>query len=84
MFASLFQFASRVAVENNGVPIAARNKYLSSIEDDPLTQEFGGKLVFRTQFIDAFKRKYKDATDAEAIEYWKSLEQGWKSRRSGK
>lgn len=80
----MFQFASKVASENNGVPIDARNKYLAAIEDDPLTQEFGGKLVFRTQFIDAFKRKYDDATDAEAIEYWKSLEQGWKSRQRGK
>lgn len=80
----MFQFASKVASENNGVPIAARSKYLAAVEDDPLTQEFGGKLVFRTQFIDAFKRKYEDATDAEAIEYWKSLEQDWKSRRSGK
>lgn len=80
----MFQFAWQVASQNNGVPIDARNKYLAVIEDDPLTQEFGGKLVFRTQFIDAFKRKYEDATDAEAIEYWKSLEQGWKSRSRGK
>ena len=52
--------------------------------DDPLTQEFGGKLVFRSQVLDAFKRKYPDATDAEAREYWRSLEQNWKSRQKGK
>lgn len=80
----MFQFAVQVASQNNGVPIAARDKFLANIADDPLTQEFGGKLVFRTQFLDAFKRKYGDATDAEAVEYWKSLEQGWKSRRGGK
>ena len=66
------------------VPIAAREKFISSIADDPLTQEFGGKLVFRSQVLDAFKRKYPDATDAEAIEYWRSLEQNWKTRQKGK
>ena len=80
----MLEFAGQVAAENNGVPIAAREKFISSIADDPLTQEFGGKLVFRSQVLDAFKRKYPDATDAEAIEYWRSLEQNWKSRQKGK
>lgn len=80
----MLQFAGQVAAENNGVPIAAREKFISRSIDDPLTQEFGGKLVFRSQVLDAFKRKYPDADDAEAIEYWKSLEQGWKSRQKGK
>ena len=80
----MLQFAGQVAAENNGVPIAAREKFISSIADDPLTQEFGGKLVFRSQVLDAFKRKYPDATDAEAIEYWRSLEQNWKTRQKGK
>ena len=80
----MLEFAGQVAAENNGVPIAAREKFISSIADDPLTQEFGGKLVFRSQVLDAFKRKYPDATDAEAREYWRSLEQNWKSRQKGK
>ena len=80
----MFQFAGEIAKNNNGVPIAAREKFISSIADDPLTQEFGGKLVFRSQVLDAFKRKYPDATDAEAIEYWRSLEQNWKTRQKGK
>lgn len=80
----MHQFAGEIAKNNNGVPIAAREKFISSIADDPLTQEFGGKLVFRSQVLDAFKRKYPDATDAEAIEYWRSLEQNWKSRQKGK
>ena len=80
----MHQFAGEIAKNNNGVPIAAREKFISSIADDPLTQEFGGKLVFRSQVLDAFKRKYPDATDAEAIEYWRSLEQNWKTRQKGK
>jgi len=80
----MHQFAGAIAKNNNGVPIAAREKFISSIADDPLTQEFGGKLVFRSQVLDAFKRKYPDATDAEAIEYWRSLEQNWKTRQKGK
>lgn len=80
----MLEFAGQVAAENNGVPIAAREKFISSTMDDPLTQEFGGKLVFRSQVLDAFKRKYPDATDAEAREYWRSLEQNWKSRQKGK
>ena len=80
----MHQFAGEIAKNNNGVPIAAREKFISSIADDPLTQEFGGKLVFRSQVLDAFKRKYPDATDAEAREYWRSLEQNWKSRQKGK
>lgn len=80
----MLEFAGQVAASNNGVPIAAREKFISSIADDPLTQEFGGKLVFRSQVLDAFKRKYPDATDAEAIEYWRSLEQNWKARQKGK
>lgn len=80
----MHQFAGEIAKNNNGVPIAAREKFISSIADDPLTQEFGGKLVFRSQVLDAFKRKYPDATDAEAIAYWRSLEQNWKSRQKGK
>lgn len=81
---AMHQFAGEIAKNNNGVPIAAREKFISSIADDPLTQEFGGKLVFRSQVLDAFKRKYPDATDAEAIEYWRSLEQNWKTRQKGK
>ena len=80
----MHQFAGEIAKNNNGVPIAAREKFISSIADDPLTQEFGGKLVFRSQVLDAFKRKYPDATDAEAIEYWRSLEQNWKAHQKGK
>lgn len=80
----MHQLAGEIAKNNNGVPIAAREKFISSIADDPLTQEFGGKLVFRSQVLDAFKRKYPDATDAEAIEYWRSLEQNWKTRQKGK
>jgi len=80
----LYHFAEGSAASNNGVPVAAREKFTQSITDDPLTQDFGGRLIFRTPTIEAFMRKYPDAPQSEAAEYWKSLEQGWKSRKKGK
>jgi len=80
----LYHFAEGSAAKTNGVPVAAREKFTQSITDDPLTQDFGGRLIFRTPTIEAFMRKYPDAPQSEAVEYWKSLEQGWKSRKKGK
>jgi len=74
-------FAAEAAAANNGVPISPRIKFTQSVMDDPLTQDFGGKTIFRTPTIEAYMHKYPDADKAEAIEYWKSLEQGWKSRQ---
>ena len=74
-------FASEAAASNNGVPVSPRVKFTQSIANDPLTQDFGGKLIFRTPTIEAFMRKYPDANRAEAVEYWRSLEQNWNSRQ---
>lgn len=76
------EFATTNANENNGVPIAPRVKFTQSVIDDPLTQEFGGHTIFRTPTIEAFMRKYPDADVAEAVDYWKGLEQSWKSRKT--
>lgn len=75
------EFAAALAEANNGVPIAPRVKFVQSVADDPLTQDFGGKTIFRTPTIEAYLRKYPDADKSEAVEYWRSLEQGWNKRR---
>ena len=74
-------FAADIAGSNNGVPISPRVKFTQAIANDPLTQDFGGKLIFRTPTIEAFMRKYPDADRTEAIEYWRGLEQNWNSRQ---
>ena len=75
------KFADEVKAQNNGAPIEARTKFLKAIADDPLTQIFHGKLIFRTPTIEAFMRKYPDATQQEAVDYWRSLERSYKDGR---
>jgi len=81
---SMGESAAANAAENNGVPIAPRQTFINSVKDDPLTQDFGGKLIFRSPTIAAFLRKYPDADEAEAVDYWRSLEKNWKSRQGAK
>ena len=77
-------FAAQNAEANNGVPIAPRQKYINATVNDPLTQEFGGKLIFRTPTIEAFMRKYPDADKQEAVDYWRSLENNWAKRQGAR
>ena len=74
------KFFGDVAGANNGVPVRGQEAWDKEMRQDPLTQYLGGKLVFRSQFIDAFKRRYKDATEAEAVQEWRQMEQDYIAR----
>lgn len=71
----MFEYAGGIAEKNNGVPIMARQKFISETQNDPLTQKIGTKLVFRTQFINDFLALNKGATQADAVQVWRGLEQ---------
>lgn len=50
------------------------------IKSDPLTQYYGGQLIFRSDFLQGIKRLNPGMTDAEALEDWKALEGEYQAR----
>lgn len=63
-----------------GGPGTAQSGWAKEYSSDPLTQYLGGKLIFRSDFVDKFKQKYPDASDADAVNEWRSMEQDYMAR----
>lgn len=73
-------FFDEVANANNGVPVAARQQWDKQMAGDPITQYLGGKLIFRSEFLDAYARKYPELGPQAAIQKWREMEQDYNSR----
>lgn len=74
------EFYDSLAAKNNGVPKNALTAWQNETTRDPLTQYLGGKLIFRTDFLNAFQRKYPGATKADAVAEWRAMEQDFVAR----
>lgn len=73
-------FFEGIAAQNNGTPIAARQQWDKEMESDPITQYLGGQLIFRSDFIKAYERKYPDLGKEAAVAKWRELEQDYRGR----
>lgn len=65
---------------NSGVPVQARAKFDREYAEDPLTQLYGGKLIFRSDYIRGFMKANPDASESDAVESWRDKERAFKSR----
>jgi hypothetical protein len=78
------EYSAGVKSSNNGLPIGVKDKWTSEFKDDPLTQEYGGRLIFRSQYIDSYMKQNPTATKADAVNDWRSLEAEYKDRQRSK
>lgn len=73
-------YDSRVDGKNPGTIGSARSAWNSEYAGDPITQYLGGKLIFRTDFINGYMRKYPDADRGAAVAEWRELEKDYQLR----
>lgn len=73
-------FFDSVASANNGTPTAARQKWDREMASDPITQYLGGQLIFRSDFINAYVRKYPQLGTEGAVAKWREMEQEYQGR----
>jgi hypothetical protein len=78
------EYSAGVKSSNNGLPIGVKDKWTSEFKDDPLTQEYGGRLIFRSQYIDSYMKQNPTATKTDAVNDWRSLEAEYKDRQRSK
>lgn len=74
------QFYQSASTEDPRSIPTLQSNWQKTYRDDPLTQYLGGKLIFRSDFLQAFKSKYPDATDEEAVSEWREMERDYQKR----
>jgi len=74
------QFYQSMTQQDTANLSKVRSMWTNQIKQDPLTQFYGGKLIFRSDFINGIKRVNPGMTDEEAIAEWRALESEYQAR----
>lgn len=67
-------------VDGNSNVGKARSNWNTEYAGDPITQYLGGKLIFRSDFVNGYMRKYPDAGREGAVAEWRELEKDYQAR----